>query len=155
MKNPGSCSSKVPRLCGPFSGATIRFIPFGTPRLSAINFRNLLAFSCIKNMLKSQLLKTSGLQFDNWLFGREEPFIKLPPIYSVKLVFSYVVKGIKINLTVKFRASRRLRFKNTKRIMSPEMRQKNLKKCRDFRETSPRAETFHVTNEMFVTCWSR
>ena len=155
LKNPGSCSSKVPRLCGPFSGATIRFIPFGTPRFSAINFRNLLAFSCIKNMLKSQLLKTSGLQFDNWPFGREEPFIRLPPIYSVKLVFSFVVKGIKINLTAKFRASRRLRFKDTKRIMSPEMRQKNLKKCRDFRETGPRAETFHVANEMFVTSWSR
>ena len=122
---------------------------------SAIKLRNLLAFSCIKNMLKGQLLKTSGLQFDNWLFGHEEPFIKLPPIYSVKLVFSYVVKGIKINLTAKFRASRRLLFKDTKRIMSPEMRQKNLKKCRNFRETGRRAETFHVANEMFVTSWSR
>ena len=30
------------------------------------------------------------------LFGPEKPFVKLRPAYSVKLVFSYVVKGIKI-----------------------------------------------------------
>ena len=35
---------------------------FGTPRFSAIKLRNLLDFSCIKNLLKDQLLKTSGLQ---------------------------------------------------------------------------------------------
>ena len=58
------------------------------------------------------------------LFGPEKPFVKLRPAYSVKLVFSYVVKGIKI--TAKFRASRRLRFEDTKRIMSPEMRPKSL-----------------------------
>ena len=50
------------------------------------------------------------------------PFVKLRPAYSIKLVFSYVVKGIKIKITAKFRASRRLRFKDTKRIMSPEFR---------------------------------
>ena len=44
---------------------------------------------------------------------------------SVKLVFSYVVKGIKIKITAKFRASRRLRFEDTKRIMLPEIRQKS------------------------------
>ena len=42
------------------------------------------------------------------LFGPEKPFVKLRPAYSVKLVFSYVVKGIKIKITAKFRASRRL-----------------------------------------------
>ena len=57
--------------------------------------------------------------------GPEKPFIKLRPTYSVKLVFSYVVKGIKIKMTAKFRASRRLRFEDTKRIMSPEMRPKS------------------------------
>ena len=41
----------------------------------------------------------------------------LRPAYSAKLVFSYVVKGIKIKITAKFRASRRLRFEDTKRIM--------------------------------------
>ena len=55
------------------------------------------------------------------LFGPEKPFVKLRPVYPVTLVFSYVVKGIKIKVTVKFRASRRLRFEDTKKIMSPEM----------------------------------
>ena len=60
------------------------------------------------------------------LFGPEKPFVKLRPAYSVKPVFSYVVKGIKIKITAKFRASRRLSFEDTKRIMSPEMRPKSL-----------------------------
>ena len=59
------------------------------------------------------------------LFGPEKPFVKLRPAYSEKLVFSYVVKGIKIKITAKFRASRRLRFEDTKRIMSPEIRPKS------------------------------
>ena len=58
------------------------------------------------------------------LFGPVKPFLKLRPAYSVKLVFSYVVKGIKIKITAKFSASRRLRFEDTKRIRSPEMRPK-------------------------------
>ena len=58
------------------------------------------------------------------LLGPEKPFVKLRPAYSVKLVFSYVVKGIRIKITANFRASRRLRFEDTKRIMSPEMRPK-------------------------------
>ena len=61
-------------------------------------------------------------------FGPEKPFLELRAADSVKLVFSYVVKGIKIKVTAKFRASRRLRFEDTKRIMSPG-------KCREFRET--------------------
>ena len=40
--------------------------------------------------------------------------------------FLYVVKGIKIKITAKFRASRRLSFEDTKRIMSPEIRPKSL-----------------------------
>ena len=59
------------------------------------------------------------------LFGSEKPFLKLRPPYSVKLVFSYVVKGIKIKITAKFRASIRLRFGDTKGVMSPEMRPKS------------------------------
>ena len=39
------------------------------------------------------------------LFGPEKPFVKLRTAYSVKLIVSYAVKGIKIT-----RASRRLRF---------------------------------------------
>ena len=57
----------------------------------------------------------------------EKPVVKLRAANSVKLVFSYLVKGIKIKITAKFRASRRLRFEDTKRIISP-----------DFRETGPR-----------------
>ena len=59
------------------------------------------------------------------LFGPEKPIVKLRPAYSVKLVFSYVVKGVKIKITAKFRASRRLRFEDTKRIMSIEIRPKS------------------------------
>ena len=55
----------------------------------------------------------------------EKPFVKLSPACSVKLLFSYLVKGIKIKITAKFRASRRLRFEDTKRIMSPEMHPKS------------------------------
>ena len=33
------------------------------------------------------------------LFGPEKPFVKLRPAYSLKLVFSYVVKGIKIKIS--------------------------------------------------------
>ena len=60
-----------------------------------------------------------------FLESPEKPFVKLRPAYSVTLVLSYVVKGIKIKITAKFRASRRLRFEDTKRIMSPEMRPKS------------------------------
>ena len=37
-----------------------------------------------------------------------------------------IAKGIKIKITAKFRASRRLRFKDTKRIMSSDIRPKSL-----------------------------
>ena len=58
-------------------------------------------------------------------FRARKAIRKLRPAYSVKLVFSYVVKGIKIKITAKFRGSRRLRLEDTKRIMSPEIRPKS------------------------------
>ena len=58
------------------------------------------------------------------LFGPVELFVRLRPTHSVKLVFSFVAKGIKIKITEKFRAARRLSFEDTKRTMSPEMRPK-------------------------------
>ena len=58
-----------------------------------------------------------GLFFE----GPEKPFVKLRPTYSVKLIFSYMVKGIKIKTTAKFCPSRRLRFEDTKNIILPEM----------------------------------
>ena len=61
-----------------------------------------------------------------FLESPEKPFVKLGPAYSVKLVFSYVLKGIQIKITAKFRASRRLRFNlKTQRELSPEMRPKS------------------------------
>jgi len=54
------------------------------------------------------------------IFGPEKPFVKLRPAYSVRLISSYAVKGREIKITVKFRASRRLRFEDTKRNMSLE-----------------------------------
>ena len=60
------------------------------------------------------------------LFGPEKPFVRLQPAYSVKLVLSDVVKGMKMKIWTKCRASRSLRFKDTKRIMPPEMHPKSL-----------------------------
>ena len=68
------------------------------------------------------------------LFGPEKPFVKVRPAYSVKLVFSYVVKGIKIKITAKFHASRHLCFEDTKRTMSPEI---HLKSFRTFEKQAP------------------
>ena len=59
------------------------------------------------------------------LFGPAQQFVKLQPAYSLTLFSSYVVKGIKIKITAKSRGSRRLRFENTKRILSPDMRPKS------------------------------
>ena len=84
-------------------------------------------------------------------FGPEKPFVKLRPAHSVKLVFSYVAKRLKIKITAKFRVSRRLRLEDTKRIMSPE-------RFRDF-EKRAHGKSIHVApwctlkchwNEIFV-----
>ena len=92
------------------------------------------------------------------LFGPEEPFVRLRSAYSVKLIFSYVVKGIKIKITAKFRASRRLRFEDTKRIMSPEMRPKTFgtfeKQAPDLHSMSPTALQYNLNNELYVTSQS-
>ena len=47
-----------------------------------------------------------GACFSNVLMGPEKPYIKLQPAHSIKLVFSEVVKGIKIKITANFHASR-------------------------------------------------
>ena len=95
------------------------------------------------------LFSPSRRQKTNWTRGLfleipEKPFVKLQPAYSVKLVFSYVVKGIQIKRTVKFRASRRLRFEDTKRIMSPEMLPKSYgtfeKRARGAADHTPRPD---------------
>ena len=60
---------KSPETFRAYFGCHSSLYIFGTPRFSAIKPSNLLGFSYIKNMLKDQLFKTSGLQFDNWLLG--------------------------------------------------------------------------------------
>ena len=57
------------------------------------------------------------------LFGSEKPFGKLQPAYSVKLVFSDVVKGIKIKVTPSFMPRDAFVLK-IQRVMSHEMRPK-------------------------------
>ena len=74
-------------------------------------------------MTATELLTAKGLgpvsrKFRE-LYGQ---FVKVRPAYSVKLVFSDVVKGIKIKIIAKFRALRSLRFEDIKRIMPSEMR---------------------------------
>ena len=59
------------------------------------------------------------------LFEPEKLFVNLRLAYSVKLVFSNVAKGWKIKITGKFRASRRPRLENIKKIMSAEMSPKS------------------------------
>ena len=101
-------------------------------------FRRLL-FPCMScNMRPTQhfnlVPRTSALacvsEKTRKLYGQEKPFVKLRPAYSVKLVFLYVVKGIKIKITAKFCDTEHFRFEDTKRIVSPE-------KFRVFRETGP------------------
>ena len=71
-----------------------------------------------------------------FLESPEKPFVELRPACSVKLVFLHVVQEIKMKITATFRASRRLRFEDTKRIRSPEMRPKSFE---TFLVTRPRA----------------
>ena len=82
---------------------------------------------------KSFVLRGPISQKSRELFGPEKPFVKLLPAYSVKLIFSHAVKGIKIKIMAKFGASRRLRFEDTKNYVT----RNTPEKFRDFRETGP------------------
>ena len=92
----------------------------------------------------------TGDRFSNVpkLLGPEKPYITLRPAYSVKVVFSDVVKGIIIKITPKYRASRRLRFEDTKRIMSPEMRPRCFG---TFEKPVPCVTYFHLDLAIFST----
>ena len=61
----------------------------------------------------------------------EKSLVKLQPTLSVKLVFLHVVTGIKNKVTPKFRASRRLRLKDTKRIVTRNATEKSSGLWRD------------------------
>ena len=63
----GACFSKVPKLFGPSSGATIPFICSQGGGSKPSNF----AFPLLFPKLKTRS-KTIGLQFENWLFGPEK-----------------------------------------------------------------------------------
>ena len=82
-----------------------------TAAAAGSNSCNSFISSCRRRSLPSSDLKLANF-FDQ---GPVRSFA-----YSVKLVFSYILKEI----TAKFCASRRLRFDETKKIMSPEMRPK-------------------------------
>ena len=60
------------------------------------------------------------------LFGPKKPFVKIPTRLCCKAALFICCKRNKNgNITAKFRASRRLRFGDTKRNMSPEMHPKS------------------------------
>ena len=67
--------------------------------------------TCIGDVVTGFRLSHSRLTWDPFLESPEKPFVKLQPAYSGKLVFSYIVKGIKIKITAKFGASRCLILK--------------------------------------------
>ena len=90
-------SSPVPRNSGPYS-------------LDHQKYFSLFPFLRTKYLICAQA----------WSAFVKKPFVKLRPAYFVKLVFAYVVNGAKIKLTAKSRDTEHLRFKDTKRIMSPE-----------------------------------
>ena len=64
----GPNSQKSPNFSGLFGLLQLPLSLFFRPS----NFKNPLSSSYIKNVLKDQLFKTSGLQLDNWLFGPEK-----------------------------------------------------------------------------------
>ena len=63
--SPGACFSKVPKLFGPISGATIAFISTQCRGSRPSNFAILLVFLTLKTWKKAQVFKTTGFQFDN------------------------------------------------------------------------------------------
>ena len=75
------------------------------------------------------------------LYKPEKLFVKLRPAYSVTLVFSHVVKGIKIKITAKFRDAEHLRLEDTRRIMSPEKFLSGLSRNGTFEKRAPEQPT--------------
>ena len=72
-KPPLSNVGPVSRKSRNFSGLLrVPQFPLYLRNAEVLKLRNPLGFSCIRNLLKDQLFKTSGLQCDNWLFGPEK-----------------------------------------------------------------------------------
>ena len=70
-------------------------------------------YSIFKHFLHGPVFRKSRKRF-----GSKQPFVKLRPTYSVKLVYAYLAKGIKMKVSAKFRSLRHLSFEDTKRIGS-------------------------------------
>ena len=68
---PGACFSKVQKLFGPISGATIAFISSQCQGSTSSNFAMFLV-SLHKKHIKRLTFQTNGLQFGNWLVGLEK-----------------------------------------------------------------------------------
>ena len=62
------------------------------------------------------------------------------------------MKGIEIKITAKFRASRRLRFEDIKRIMRPEIRPKRFE---TFEKQAPELDSRIVVRVVFVKARQR
>ena len=103
------------------SEPTLDLFPFSTPVLTLLSSRKEL-FSVAGSHALDELWSRDWACFSKvpQNLRARKPFVKLRSPYSLRLVLSYVVKGIKIKITVKFRASRRLRFGDTEIIMSLE-----------------------------------
>lgn len=84
-------------------------------------------------------------------FWAEKSFVKPRPANSAQLVFSCVVKGLKIKLSAKFRTSRHLRFEDTKGLCHPSRRfaQHLLKRSALHRDCAERL----VGRVFVVTCF--
>ena len=191
-KRPGARFSKVQKLFGPISDATIPFISSQRRGFELSNFTILLAFLTLKacqkikqadrsftngfsgpkrfrtfetcfskvptlfgriffyNIWKRPALKNKGVAVlrkafrARRVFGTFEKqapgarFSKVPKTFrarkAIRKTTTYLLckaglfircKGNKNKITAKFRASRRLRFEDTKRIMAPETRPKS------------------------------
>ena len=113
-----SCLRKLPCYCGNKTGNPERAVSLQLARSGSQSQRGIWFTSPAHG---------AGARFSKVprTLRARKAFVKSRPAYSVKLIFSHVVKGIKIKITAKFRASRRLRFEDTKRIMSPEIRPKS------------------------------
>ena len=77
-------------------------------------------------------------------FRAQNAIRKTPTRLFCKAGLFVCCKGVEIEITAKFRASRRLRVEDTKRMMSPEMRPKNFG---TFEKRAPgRCDTSHDTD---------
>ena len=102
-----------------------RFHFWHKDKLPVVSYPVHILFSAgvIPSLFVNSILLGPGARFSKVpkTFRARKAIRKTVTANSVNPVFSYDIKGIKIKINAKFRASRRLRFEDAKRIMSPEM----------------------------------